>query len=210
MILGFTEFLEEAHGKEYHAYDIDETLFAHDHNKLRVHVRDKHTGEKVASLTNQQYNTHKLAPNHKYDFAEFRSSKVFKKTAKPIHSMISHMKAMHNRGHKVEMVTARQDLDNKDKFAHHMAKHGIDIYKLHVRRAGNVDPNGPSGPNKAKVISDQIKQNGYKHVHLYDDSQSNLDHFLKLKDKHPQVAFHAHLVQHDPQTNRVKLTTTRR
>lgn len=208
MLQSFNDFLSESKNREYHAFDIDETLFAHDHNKLKVHIRDKKTGQHVGSLTNQEYNTHKLHPDHEYDFSEFRSSNTFRKSARPIKSMINKMKGLHERGKKVEMVTARQDFDNKHTFGHHMKKYGIDIYKMHVRRAGNVDPGSPSGPNKAKVISDQIQKNGYKRVHLYDDSQSNLDHFLGLKEKHPDVRFHAHLVQHDPKTNMVKIKTT--
>lgn len=209
MLQSFNDFIAEAANKEYHAFDIDETLFAHDHNKLKVHVRDKATGQHVASLSNQQYNAHKLEPGHEYDFSEFRSSQTFRKSARPIKSMIKKMIGLHNRGRKVEMVTARQDFDNKHAFAHHMNKYGIDIHKMHVRRAGNVDPTSAPGPNKAKVISDQIKKNGYKRVHLYDDSQSNLDHFLGLKKHHPDVELHAHLVQHNPKTNLVKITTTK-
>lgn len=209
MLQSFNDFIAEAAHKEYHAFDIDETLFAHDHNKLKVHVKDKVTGERVASLSNQQYNTHKLAPGHKYDFSEFRSSRTFRHSARPIRSMINKMVGLHRRGRKVEMVTARQDFDNKHTFAHHMSKFGIDVHRMHVRRAGNVDPTGTPGPNKARVISAQIKKHGYKKVHLYDDAQSNLDHFLALKARHPHVEFHAHLVQHDPKTNRVKITTTK-
>lgn len=209
-MLSFKDYLEEASNPNtLHAFDIDETLFAHDPSKLRVHVQDRKTGERVASLTNQEFNTHKLSPEHKYDFSEFKSSKTFQQSARPIRKMISKMKAIHNNGGKVEMVTARQDFDDKHEFAKHFKKYGIDIGKIHVRRAGNVDPEAAPGPNKAKVISGLIKKHGYSKVHLYDDSQSNLDHFLGLKDKHPDVAFHAHHVHHDPETDNVKITTTK-
>lgn len=208
----FRDFIAEAKdpkSKTYHAFDIDETLFAHDHSKLKVHLKDKSTGKRVGSLTNQEFNTHQLHPDHEYDFSDFKSSKTFQQSARPIHKMIGKLKAIHKNNKNVEMVTARQDFDDKEAFGNHMKKYGIDIGQVHVRRAGNVDPKAQPGPNKAKVISDQIKKNGYNKVHLYDDSQSNLDHFLALKDKHPDVAFHAHLVQHDPETDKVKITTTK-
>jgi hypothetical protein len=209
-VKSFSEFVTEAkdpNSKTLHAFDIDETLFAHDHSKLKVHVKDKRTGKRVMSLTNQQYNSHKLDPNHEYDYHDFRSSDVFQKSAHPIRKMIAKMKAIHKNNKNVEMVTARSDMDDKHKFAHHMKKYGIDIGQIHVRRSGNLDPRGHPAVNKAKMISQLIKTNGYKQVHLYDDSPDNLNHLLALKSKHPDVTFHAHHVQHDPKTQDVKITS---
>jgi FMN phosphatase YigB (HAD superfamily) len=189
-----------------HLFDIDDTLFHHDNSKLQVHVKDKKTGERITSLSNQQYNSHKLDPNHEYDYSDFKSSSVFQKTAKPIRSMIAKMKAIHKNNKNVEIVTARADFDDKDKFAHHMKKYGIDIGDIHVRRSGNLDARVRPAVNKAKVISGLIKQEGYKKVHLYDDSHENLDAFKALKDQHPDVEFHAHHVHHDPETGKVTVT----
>lgn len=189
-----------------HAFDMDETLFAHDNNKLRIHVLD-HMGNRVRSLTNQEFNRHSLPENHKYDFSEFRSSEKFGQTAKPIRKMIAKMKAIHKNNKNVEILTARADLDDQPKFARHMKKFGIDIGEIHVRRAGNVGAKS-SGEGKAIVMDQLIKKNGYKKVHLYDDHPDNLKHFLNLNKKHPDVEFHAHHVEHDPETGLVKVTTT--
>lgn len=210
----FNQFLlsEEAKdpsSKTFHAFDIDETLFAHDHDKVKIHVKDKKSGKRIASLSNQEYNTNKLHPDHEYDYSDFRSSDVFQKSAKPIRSMIAKMKAIHKNNKNVEMVTARSDLDDKNKFAHHMKKYGIDIGKIHVRRSGNLDSRAPAAKNKADMISSLIKQNDYQKVHLYDDSKENLDHFKALKLHHPGVEFHAHHIDHDPKTGRVKITSSR-
>ena len=59
---------------------------------------------------------------------------------------------------------------------------------------------------KASVISDLIKKNGYKKINLYDDSLDNIKGMLKLSKEHPDVEFHGHHVQHDPETGEVKLT----
>lgn len=189
-----------------HAFDLDETLVAHDPDKLRVHVVNPE-GKRVASLTNQEYNTHKLEPGHHYDYEDFQSSDVFRRSAHPIRKMIAKMKAIHNNGGKVEIVTARSDFESKHKFANEMARYGIDINKIHVRRSGNLDPRGSASINKANMISKLIKKNDYKKVHLYDDSHSNLEHFLRLKERHPEVQFHAHHVEHDPETDNVKITS---
>lgn len=205
-MLSFKNFVKKDEKSDtLHAFDMDETLVKHDHSKLKVHVVDG-WGNRVKSLTNQEFNTHQLSPGHAYDFSEFRSSDVFGKSATPIHKMVAKLKAIHKNNKNVEILTARSDMDDQDKFAHHMKKFGIDIDKIHVRRAGNLA--GPSpAKSKAQIISHAIKTAGYKKVHLYDDSNSNLEEFLKLKQLHPDVEFHAHHVHHDPETGQVKVTT---
>ena len=190
-----------------HGFDLDETLFSHDPKKLTIHVVNSHTGERVATLTNTEYNHHKLPPDHHYDYESFRSPEVFHQSAKPIRPMIAKMKAIHKAGGKVEIITARGDFDSKEKFGKELGRYGIDIDKIHVRRSGNLNPRGSASVNKANMISKLILKNGYKRVHLYDDSTPNLEHFLKLKEKHPEVEFHAHHVEHNPQTHEVKVTS---
>jgi hypothetical protein len=208
-VLKFSEYMITEERKDpdsttLHSFDMDETLMAHDHNKLRVHVVDPN-GKKVRTLSNQEFNTHQLPPGHNYDFSEFRSSDVFGQSASPIRKMIAKLKAIHKNNKNVEILTARGDMDDKDKFAHHMQKYGIDIDKIHVRRAGNMP--GKPADTKAAVMSNLINQNGYKKVHLYDDSVDNLNAFLKLKRQHPEVEFNAHHVRHDPETGEVVVTS---
>jgi len=212
-MIRFSKFLSEENGntpqenkRSKHYFDIDETLFAHDHSKLRVHVKDA-SGNRVRTLTNQEFNSHQLPEDHSYDFGEFRSSDIFGQSAKPIRSMISKMKGIKNNGGNVEMLTARADLDDKQKFAAHMNKYGIDITPgsgIHVRRAGNMG--GKPADTKAAHISDAIQREGLSSVHLYDDSIDNINGMLKLKSKHPEVTFHGYHVQHDPETGGVNIT----
>lgn len=210
-MLQFKQFITEAkekpvtNRKAKHYFDIDETLFAHDHSKLRVHVRDSN-GRKVRTLTNQEFNSHQLPDGHSYDFGEFKSSDIFNQSATPIRSMIAKMKAMKNNKANVEMLTARGDLDNKQKFAGIMSKYGIDITPgsgIHVRRAGNTP--GKPADTKAAHIADAIQREGLSEVHLYDDSIDNINGMLKLQKKFPHVTFHGHHVQHDPETGRVNI-----
>lgn len=192
--------------KAIHLYDIDESLFSHNHDKLRVHVVDP-SGNRVQSLTNQEFNSHQLPPGHNYDFSEFRSSDVFQQSAKPIRSMIAKMKAMKKNGANVEMLTARADLDDKVKFAQFMNKYGIDITPgtgIHVRRAGNTP--GKPADTKAAYIANAIQKNNLTEVHLYDDSIDNINGMLNLKKQFPNVTFHGHHVQHDPETGEVNIT----
>lgn len=214
-MLKFNQFITESFDnllfeknstKSKHYFDIDETLFAHDHSKLRVHVKDS-SGRRVRTLTNQEFNTHQLPPGHSYDFGEFRSSDIFGQSAHPIRKMIAKMKAMKNNGANVEMLTARSDLDDKGKFAAHMNKYGINITPgsgIHVRRAGNMQ--GKPADTKAAHIAAAIQREGLKEVHLYDDSIDNINGMLRLHKHFPDVAFHGHHVQHNPQTGQVSVT----
>jgi hypothetical protein len=202
MLLGFNALLEEKK-KILHVFDMDETLFHYpDKGKeAKVHVLDK-DGKKVKSLSNVQFNTHRIEPNHSYDYSDFRSADIFKSSAKPIKKMIKRLKNIHRRNPNVEILTARGDFDNKEEFAKHLAAHGIDINKIHVRRAGNLDK-GSIAERKRSIISDQIHKHGYHEVHLYDDSEDNLNHFLNLQHKHPEVKLNAHHIQHNKETGDV-------
>lgn len=186
--------LLEATGKSIHYFDVDKTLMHTDSTK--VHVLDP-SGKKVASLDPQEYNHHKLPHGHSYDYSEFRSADKFDK-AKPIRKMLAKMKAIKKMGGKTEILTARSDFDNKDKFAKTWKKFGVDISRgnTHVRRAGNIGL--ATHHAKAKIISDAIKAHGHKEVHLYDDHKANIDAMLNLKKHHPDVTFHGHHVEHKP------------
>lgn len=187
-----------------HCFDLDDTLFHDDNSKLRIHVRDK-WGQVKQSLTSSEYKTHKLDDGHDYDFNEVKSAKTFAASSKPIRRMIAKLKSVQNEGHDAEIVTARPDLDDQVKFSRHLKRHGIDISKVHVNRAGNLGIGAPRA--KAKIISDKIHSKGYKEVHLYDDSKENLDHFLTLSNEHPKVSFHAHHVDHNPKTGVTRIST---
>jgi hydroxymethylpyrimidine pyrophosphatase-like HAD family hydrolase len=199
---------KDSKSKTLHAFDMDDTLFHYKKkSEAKVHVVDK-TGKRVQSLTNREYNNHKLHPGHKYDFSDFRSTKVFKKSAQPIHKMIRKMKAIHHNNKNVEILTARSNMDSKKRFSKAMRGHGININKIHFRRAGETGEETPAHA-KHKVLDGLIRKHGYTKVHLYDDSEKNLEQFKKLKEKHPNVEFYAHHVQHDSKTGETKIKTTK-
>lgn len=201
----FTEFLEEGLSKKLFAFDMDETLLAHDPKHLKVHIRNAE-GKLLKSLTNQEFNKYKLKPGEHYDFKDFRSSKVLGQSAHPIQPMINRMNQLKRRGFKTEIVTARADLDDKQKVKKHLKKFGIDISTTHLRRAGNVEGSS-TGDRKRKVISDQIKKHKYNEVHLFDDDLGNHKHFAKLKQDHPGVRLVSHIVRHNERTGRTNTIT---
>jgi hypothetical protein len=185
----FSQYIIE---KSIHYFDWDDTL-SKPSDSVRVHVKDS-TGKVVHSLKTHEFNDHKLEPGHHYDFNDFKSTKKF--SVKPIRKMVNRLKAIHKNGGKAEILTARSDFDDKHKFASKIKSgSGIDIRKVHVRRAGNLGL--PAHEAKAKIISAAIKKHGYKSVHLYDDSKHNINSMLELKKHHPDVSFHGHHVEHN-------------
>lgn len=201
----FLQYITEKDGpsRSIHYFDVDGTL-SNTSKDIKVHVKDPH-GKTVKSLSHDEFNQHKLEPGHHYDFSDFRSSHKFK--VHPIRKILKKMKAIHKNGGNAEILTARSDFDDKHKFAQEWGKVGVNIGKggIHVRRSGNLKGMPPHHA-KAKIISDAIRKNGHKEVHLYDDSMDNINSMLELKKHHPDVAFHGHHVQHDEKTGDTKVT----
>lgn len=179
-----------------HIYDMDETLYGHDHSKVRVHVNDK-SGKRVKSLSNQEFNTHKLDKDHKYDFSEFGSSKTFQKSAKPLKKMIKHMKRKKARGYDTHIVTARADFDDKKHLAKQLNKHGVNITPkkdgshTHLHRSGNEE-GSDVGKKKQRVLSRLSKRHGYKKIHMYDDAEKV---HKSTHGKTPGVKVKGHMVK---------------
>jgi hypothetical protein len=194
----FKFYLKESESPQsgLHMFDVDDTLF---HTTARIHVKDK-TGKTVQTLNNSEFNTHSLPKDHQYDFSEFRNAEKFSNESKPIPKMINKIKSIHANvknkpGSKVILNTARADFDDKDKFLNKFRQHGIDIDNIHVERAGNIPGDEHPAEKKAQIVRNHLARNNYKHVSLYDDSTSNLDRLLKMKQEYPHVKFHAYHVQ---------------
>ena len=177
------------------AWDMDETLMRNDPKKIRVHVKDKE-GKTVQSLTNQEFNVHKLDKDkgHSYDFSDFRSSEKFKQASTPNKSMIKKLKKQVRRGKPVHIVTARGSFDDQPKFAKHLRRHGIEIDPgkgkggryVHVHRAGDM-PGSDIGQKKVDIVKGLMKKHGTSGAEMYDDAAKVHKAFkksgLKVKTK---------------------------
>lgn len=191
------ELLDEAAKRSsLHVFDIDDTLF---HTHALIHVKDP-MGKTVAKLSNSEFNDHRLPPGHSYDFHEFRSADKFQKTSKPIQPMLHKIKAIHNHiinvpHSRVIMNTARADFDDKNKFLDTFRRHGVPVdhpdKPIHAHRAGNEPGTDLPAVKKNVVLRRYLDKHPYGSVHMYDDSKTNLHHFLKLKHEYPTTNFHA-------------------
>ncbi len=185
------EYLEEkARGTRkkttVHAYDVDETLFSHGKKgkpNVKVHVKDA-SGKRVKSLSNQEFNTHKLEKGHSYDFSEFQSAKKFKETSSPNKKVIKDIKRKQARGQNVHLITARSKFDKPSEFQGHLKKHGIDVDKSKIHYTGGMK-GGDIGKKKVDVANAIAKKSGAKSIHMYDDAAKVHKAFEKEKKEAP-------------------------
>lgn len=183
-------------------FDIDETLF---HTKAKVAVVKD--GKVVRMLDNQEFNTYKRQPGEEYDFKEFKSAEVFRKTSTPVVRMINKAKAIvkakKNPHSRAIICTARADFDNKKVFLQTFRDHGLPIDEMHVERAGNLGIDS-SAEAKKVVFRKYLNTQNYIKTRLYDDAMSNLKAFLELQKEYPDIKFEAYFVKPDGSIKTIK------
>lgn len=195
-----------------HAYDVDETLFGHGKKgkpNVKVHVKNE-KGERVKSLSNQEFNTHKLDKGHKYDFGEFQSAKKFKETSSPNKKVVKDIKRKIARGKNVHLVTARSKFDKPDEFHGHLKKHGINVDKKNIHYTGGMSKGSNKdldvGKKKVKVVDAIAKKAQAKKAHMYDDAAKVHKGFEGAKkDKPTSMKYKTHMVAPDKKTGESKV-----
>ena len=206
------EYIEEkARGtrpkKTVHAYDVDETLFSHGKKgkpNVKVHVKDE-SGKRVKSLSNQEFNTHKLDKGHSYDFSEFQSAKKFKETSSPNKKVIKDIKRKQARGQNVHVITARSKFDKPSEFHGHLKKHGVDVPMKNIHYTGGMK-GGDIGKKKVDVANAVAKQSGAKKIHMYDDAAKVHKAFeAEKKNKPTSKKIKTHMVAPDKKTGESKV-----
>ncbi len=203
--------LEKARGtrpkKTVHAYDVDETLFSHGKKgkpNVQVHVKDQ-SGKRVKSLSNQEFNTHKLEKGHSYDFSEFQSAKKFSQTASPNKKVIKDIKRKQARGQNVHLITARSKFDKPSEFQGHLKKHGVNVDKKNIHYTGGMK-GSDIGDKKVKVASAIAKKHGASKVHMYDDAAKVHKSFeAEKKNKPTSMKIKTHMVAPDKKTGESKV-----
>lgn len=176
-------------------FDIDETLFRTS-AKILV-VKDSKV---IKELDNREFNTYILSPGESFDFSQFTDARFFNDTSVPIETMWKRAKSTLDSvgkrpGSRVIIVTARSDFDDKEIFLDTFRKHGLDIDKIHVHRAGNL--NMPSAAGKKKIIGQYLATGQFNLVRLFDDAEGNLRGFLSLREEYPTIKFKAYMVLDD-------------
>jgi hypothetical protein len=184
-------------------FDIDETLF-HTYAKIAV-VKN---GKIIKRLSNSEFNTYHLGKDESFEFSEFRSAEKFAES-KPIGRMIAKAKAI-ARGiaikpqSRIVIITARANFDNKEKFLDVFRAQGLDMSKIRVERAGNIEDDIDVAAKKYIIIRNYLNTKQYRKVRLFDDSMANLKTFLKLRQEFPLIKFEAYFANPDGSIKTVK------
>lgn len=182
-----------------HAYDVDETLFGHGKKgkpNVQVHVKDE-SGKRVQSLSNQEFNTHKLKKGHSYDFSEFQSAKKFRETSTPNKRVIKDIKRKQARGQNVHLITARSKFDDPKEFHSHLQKHGVNVPLKNIHYTGGMK-GGDIGKKKVDVANAVAKQSDAKKTHMYDDAAKVHKSFeAEKKEKPVSKKIKTHMVAPD-------------
>jgi hypothetical protein len=172
-------------------FDIDDTMFR---TTTRVHV--VRNEKRIASLTAAEFNVYKLNPSESFDFSEFRNTKHFADTAKPIANIFRLAKTILKRNAaRLIVVTARADMDDKQLFIDTFRKYGFNMNKSHIFRAGNI--NKPGAEAKKDIIRTQMTGQAYKTARMFDDARKNLDAFKELASEFSECRFEAWLIHED-------------
>lgn len=205
-MLKFKEYIAEQEYKDggLTIFDIDDTLF---HTTAKIAVLKN--GKKVKELTNQEFNTYKLKDGEEFDFGEFKNAEKFYKESKPIQKMLDTAKAILRRVEKkpdsqVVIITARNNFDDKNLFLKTFKKHGLNIDKIRVERAGKINDVGQPDLKKYIIIYNMLKTKQFSRVRLFDDSMANLKAFLKLQKEFPMVKFDAFFAKPDGTVKTIK------
>jgi hypothetical protein len=204
-MLTFKEYITEETGAgSLSIFDIDDTLF-HTTAQIAV-VKD---GKTIKKLTNSEFNTYKLGDGESFDFSEFKDAAKFYHESNPIKRMIAKAmsilkNAQKNPKSQVIILTARSNFNDKDKFLATFRKHGFDIDKVRVERAGELVKNEVPAVAKAIVVTKYLNSGQFQKVRLFDDSMSNLKEFLKLQHKFTDVKFEAYFAKPDGSIKTVK------
>jgi len=177
-------------------FDIDDTLV---HTQTKVHVIGD--GRVIKSLNSHDFTHYKLQPGEQFDFGDFANAQEFFTNAKPIIPMINQLKHDIATGNKVVMVTARADFNDKELFLDTFRKYGVDMTKVHVYRAGNMQGKMQTEEKKKIIIRNLMNQAHYTKAIMYDDAIPNLHSFVELKKEYPQTKFYAWHVSLDGKAN---------
>lgn len=167
-------------------FDIDDTLVNTD---TRVNV--VRGGKIIKQLNSHDFTHYHLQPGEEFDFGAFRDAREFYTQARPIPGMIRQLKQDIATGNKVIMLTARSDFNDREVFLDTFRQYGIDMSKVHVYRAGNLNIKAATEEKKKIILQHLLGQTHYDKVIMYDDSVPNLNAFLSLKQDYPWSKFYA-------------------
>jgi hypothetical protein len=174
-------------------WDIDDTL-----GQTSARVGVIKGGKTIKVLEPGEFNHYKLNPGESFDFAQFRSGKIFRDTFKPINNVLDKAKEIVNKqtenSHSI-ILTARADFDDHKEFLQTFRDHGFPIDKVYVERAGNISNSKPAHINKGVILKRYLKTGKFDRVRMWDDHEKNLDMLFKVASLYPNMEVVGYLVK---------------
>jgi hypothetical protein len=174
-------------------WDIDDTL-----GQTSARVGVVKGGKTIKVLEPGEFNHYKLNPGESFDFAQFRSGKIFRDTFKPINNVLDKAKEIVNKqtenSHSI-ILTARADFDDHKEFLQTFRDHGFPIDKVYVERAGNISNSKPAHINKGVILKRYLKTGKFDRVRMWDDHEKNLDMLFKVASLYPNMEVVGYLVK---------------
>lgn len=190
---------QKAHQNEVrtlNVWDIDDTL-----GKTDARVTVLKNGKPVKVLEPGAFNSYQLKPGEEFDFAQFRSGKVFRDTFQPINTVLDRAKDIvmnqTENSHSI-ILTARADFEDHEEFLQTWRDHGFPIDHVYVERAGNLakfNGNSPAHINKGVILKRYLSSGKWDRVRMWDDHEKNLDMLMKVAAMYPNVEAIAYLVK---------------
>lgn len=161
--------------------DIDDCLF---YTAAKVAVVDDRSGQVIAKLNSAQYARYRLNEGERFDYKEFRESKIFAEFSSPVEKMMNTsrviLELIRNKPRsQMILLTARSDFDDRDLFLDTFKRFQFDVSLTHVYRAGNLSSKAPTYENKRQVLRSLIelhRANGGEidSIRFFDDGEKNL------------------------------------
>lgn len=177
-------------------WDIDDTL-----GKTSARVGVMKDGKQVRLLDPGEYNTYKPKEGESFNFAQFRSGKIFRETFKPISTVLDRAKDIvmnQSENSQSIILTARADFEDHKEFLQTFRDHGFPIDHVYVERSGNLAKLKASSPahiNKAVVLKRYMKSGRFDRVRMWDDHAANLSILYKLGKQFPNIEVIGYLVK---------------
>ena len=180
LLESWRQFLKES---KLRVFDFDDTIAKSDSN---IHITTG-TGEKI-KMTTDEYATHKMNPDYKYDFSEF-DNVINPREIKQITNIVRNALNAGTEGREIAILTARDPAAEKP-IKDYLESIGLDTSKITFELLGSSDP-----ADKAAWIANRI-ENGATDVLFFDDSGKNVEAVEALSNKYPNVKIRARKVKY--------------
>lgn len=172
-------YLFESFNDNAYVFDVDDTLVT---TGAKIIVKDPE-GNIIKKLTPAEYNTYQKGPGEIYDFSEFQSADIFRKTAQPtkyfkvIKTISDAIKEKRSNSY-IYILTARGSAI-KNTIQKYLADRGIDVRMPEINTIGD-DTSTPVADLKKEVLQ-KIRNKHIGKVVFFDDDEKNIQLAKQVK-----------------------------